>query len=283
MSFQLFEYRNIFFPWLLNSFLSICLIAKDQILQPIKVKLFPHIRINADFGSVSTSFFFRHCNKSRSFLVASFPFTTHWFIYQCHIYYLTQLFYTPLSSVYMIKKLLKPWSFIEKQERKHSFMDSFSSSCWSVASQSFGCILCSRIVIQVSFTTEMGCVCDKAGMFHSTYELIGLLSSPEAHLFSLHLGSSAFQYYELSAILYTLRSHKLQTSKAFPTIEARSWGNKVISKFAEVTSSPVFLQLFDYFCLSILYQKAYYILTTFVFCLFQGWVDSCSCFFCGAA
>lgn len=105
-------------------------------------------------------------------------------------------------------------------------MDSFGSSCWSVASQSVGCILCSSIVIQVSFTTEMGYVCDKAGMFHSTYKLIGLLSSPEAHLFSLHLGSSAFQYYELSAILYTLRSHKLQTSKAFPTIEARSRGNK---------------------------------------------------------
>lgn len=161
-----------FFLLTSKSFALQFLKSERSISTPPKRKIFPQVQINADFGKMSTFFFFRWYNKSRSFLVASFHLITHWFICQCFVYYLTQLFSTPLSSLYLIKKLLNPWSCTEKQELRYSFMQSFSLSWWSMASPNFGHMPCFRIVIQISFTTEIWCVCDKAGMFHSIYELI---------------------------------------------------------------------------------------------------------------
>lgn len=212
--------------------------------------------------------FFRWNNESRSFLVASFPLVTHWFICQCFIYYLTQLFSTPLSSVYLIKKLLNPLCCIEW---KYSFMHSFSLSWWSMASPNFGHMPCSRIVIQISFTTEIWCVCDKAGMFHSIYELIKviiIISYRSSFFFTLRfLNISAL--WSISHFVHTMQ---LQVTKLenFPD----PWGREpryqvCIWEIQTLLKSLPAL----YFCnkMSQHFIPDYCTLKTFDVCVFQGW------------
>lgn len=121
-------------------------------------------------------------------------------------------------------------------------MHSFSLSYWSMASQSFGPIPCSRIVIQVSFTTEMWCVRDKAGMFHSIYELINsdycnflqhiffLCTQVPQHFsvmkyqpFCTHYAATSYKPRKLSRPLRQgaqvgNKSSQIQTLKSLPTL-----------------------------------------------------------------